>query len=129
MIQQESRLKVTDNSGAREILVIQVLGGTSRKYGGVGDVVVASVLFVLLLCAPKKSLGATMVATSVLKIMQPFYWMLKQPIRLGHGSLVRWLESYGIRGTVELCRWPRKFYRVIFQWLVRALFETIMNIA
>ncbi len=43
MIQQESRLKVTDNSGAREILVIQVLGGTSRKYGGVGDVVVASV--------------------------------------------------------------------------------------
>jgi large subunit ribosomal protein L14 len=43
MIQQESRLKVTDNSGAREVLVIQVLGGTSRKYGGVGDVVVATV--------------------------------------------------------------------------------------
>ena len=43
MIQQESRLKVTDNSGAREVLVIQVLGGTSRKYGSVGDVVVATV--------------------------------------------------------------------------------------
>ena len=43
MVQKESRLKVTDNSGAREVLVIQVLGGTSRKYGSVGDVVVATV--------------------------------------------------------------------------------------
>ncbi len=43
MIQQESRLNVADNSGAREILVIQVVGGTGRKYGGVGDVVVATV--------------------------------------------------------------------------------------
>ncbi len=43
MIQQESRLNVTDNSGAREILVIQVTGGTGRKYGGIGDVVVATV--------------------------------------------------------------------------------------
>ncbi len=43
MIQQESRLNVTDNSGAREVLVIQVTGGTGRKYGGIGDVVVATV--------------------------------------------------------------------------------------
>lgn len=43
MIQQESRLKVTDNSGAREILCIRVLGGTGRRYAGVGDVIVASV--------------------------------------------------------------------------------------
>ncbi len=43
MIQQESRLNVTDNSGAREILVIQVIGGTGRKYGGVGDVVIGTV--------------------------------------------------------------------------------------
>ncbi len=43
MIQQESRLKVADNTGAREILVIQVVGGTGRKYGGVGDVVIATV--------------------------------------------------------------------------------------
>ncbi|HSL94074.1 MAG TPA: 50S ribosomal protein L14 [Bacillota bacterium] len=43
MIQQESRLKVADNTGAREILVIQVLGGSSRRYGQVGDVVVATV--------------------------------------------------------------------------------------
>lgn len=43
MIQQESRLKVADNSGARELLVIQVLGGSRRFYGHVGDVVVATV--------------------------------------------------------------------------------------
>ena len=43
MIQHESRLKVADNSGARELLVIHVLGGSTRKYGSIGDVVVASV--------------------------------------------------------------------------------------
>jgi large subunit ribosomal protein L14 len=43
MIQQESRLKVADNTGARELLVIHVMGGSTRKYGRVGDVVVATV--------------------------------------------------------------------------------------
>ena len=43
MIQQESRLKVADNSGARELQVIRVLGGTRRRYAGVGDTVVASI--------------------------------------------------------------------------------------
>jgi large subunit ribosomal protein L14 len=43
MIQQESRLKVADNTGARELLVIQVLGGSRRRDGAIGDVVVATV--------------------------------------------------------------------------------------
>ena len=43
MIQQESRLKVADNSGAKEILVIKVLGGSRRRYASIGDVVVATV--------------------------------------------------------------------------------------
>lgn len=43
MIQQESRIKVADNTGARELLVIHVLGGSTRNYGYVGDVVVATV--------------------------------------------------------------------------------------
>ena len=43
MIQQESRLKVADNSGAKEILCIRVLGGTRRRYARVGDIIVASV--------------------------------------------------------------------------------------
>lgn len=43
MIQQESRLKVADNTGARELLVIRVLGGSTRRYGAIGDVVIATV--------------------------------------------------------------------------------------
>jgi large subunit ribosomal protein L14 len=43
MIQHESRLKVADNTGARELLVIHVLGGSKRRYGSIGDIVVATV--------------------------------------------------------------------------------------
>lgn len=43
MIQQETRLKVADNSGARELLCIRVLGGSKRRYASVGDMIVASV--------------------------------------------------------------------------------------
>ncbi|MFC2029757.1 50S ribosomal protein L14 [Chloroflexota bacterium] len=43
MIQQESRLKVADNTGGKEILCIRVLGGSKRRYGGVGDEIVATI--------------------------------------------------------------------------------------
>jgi len=43
VIQQESRLKVADNTGAKEILCIRVLGGPSRRYAGIGDIIVATV--------------------------------------------------------------------------------------
>jgi large subunit ribosomal protein L14 len=43
MIQQQSILKVADNSGAKEIMCIRVLGGSKRKYGNIGDIIVASV--------------------------------------------------------------------------------------
>ncbi len=43
MIQQESRLTVADNTGGRELLVIRVLGGSKRRYGGVGDIVVGTI--------------------------------------------------------------------------------------
>lgn len=43
MVQQESRLKVADNTGARELLVIRVLGGSKKKYGNIGDIVVGTV--------------------------------------------------------------------------------------
>ena len=44
MIQQESRLRVADNTGAKEILCIRVLGGSGRRYAGIGDVIVAAVI-------------------------------------------------------------------------------------
>ena len=43
MIQQQTRLRVADNSGAREIMCIRVLGGSGRRYAGVGDVIIAAV--------------------------------------------------------------------------------------
>jgi large subunit ribosomal protein L14 len=43
MIQTESRLRVADNSGAKEVLVIRVLGGSKRKYGNIGDIIVCAV--------------------------------------------------------------------------------------
>jgi large subunit ribosomal protein L14 len=43
VIQQESRLKVADNTGAKEILCIRVLGGSGRRYAGIGDIIVATV--------------------------------------------------------------------------------------
>ena len=43
MIQQESRLRVADNSGAKEVLCIRVLGGSSRRYAGIGDIIVGTV--------------------------------------------------------------------------------------
>lgn len=43
MIQTESRLRVADNSGAKEVLVIRVLGGSGKKYGNIGDIVVCTV--------------------------------------------------------------------------------------
>lgn len=43
MIQQQSRIKITDNTGARELLVIRVMGGSTRRYGSIGDIVVGAV--------------------------------------------------------------------------------------
>ena len=55
MIQQESRVKIADNSGAREVLVIHVLGGSRRRYARVGDVVVGTVKIATPNSAVKKS--------------------------------------------------------------------------
>ncbi len=62
MIQQESRVAVADNTGARELLVIRVLGGSRRKYGGVGDVIVATVKD----AAPQGSVKKSMVVKAVM---------------------------------------------------------------
>lgn len=55
MIQQESRLKVADNSGAKEVLCIRVLGGTGKRYATVGDIIVVAVKTALLLAKLKKA--------------------------------------------------------------------------
>ena len=57
MIQQESRLTVADNSGARELLCIRVKGGSHRRYGSIGDVITATPLFYYLYVVYKFNLG------------------------------------------------------------------------
>ena len=62
MVQQESRLKVADNTGAREVLVIRVLGGTRRRYARVGDTVVVTVK----VATPNSSVGKSQVVRAVI---------------------------------------------------------------
>lgn len=82
MIQQESRLKVADNSGAREVLCIRVLGGTRRRYASVGDIIVVSVKSVVPSSDVKK--GAVSKAVVV---------RTKKEIRRQDGSYIRFDDN------------------------------------
>ena len=66
MIQQESRLVVTDNSGARECLCIRVLGGTRRRYASVGDVIVVAIKNVIPSSDIKKGAVTKAIIVSIL---------------------------------------------------------------
>lgn len=82
MIQQESRLKVADNSGAREVLCIRVLGGTGRRYASVGDKIVVSVKSAMPSGAVKK--GAVSKAVVV---------RTKKEVRRADGSYIRFDDN------------------------------------
>lgn len=85
MIQQESRLKVADNSGAREILVIQVVGGTRRRYGGIGDIVVGTV---------KKAVPNSNVKKS--SIVKAVIVRTKKEVRREDGSYIRFDDNAAV---------------------------------
>lgn len=85
MIQQESRLVVADNTGAREILVIHVMGGSRRKYGGVGDVVVATVK----VAAPQGSVKKSEIVKAVIV-------RTKHPWRRKDGSTIRFDDNAAV---------------------------------
>jgi large subunit ribosomal protein L14 len=82
MVQQESRLKVADNSGAREVLCIRVLGGSGRRYASVGDKIVVSVKDALPGSGIKK--GAVSKAVVV---------RVKKEVRRPDGSYIRFDEN------------------------------------
>ena len=85
MIQQETRLKVADNSGAREILCIRVLGGTRRRYAGVGDIIVASVKE----AQPNGNVKAGDVVRAVVV-------RTAQPVQRPDGSVIRFDENAAV---------------------------------
>ena len=85
MIQQESYLKVADNTGAKEIHCIRVLGGSKRKYGNIGDVIVASVR--------KATPGGTVKKGDVVKAV---IVRTKRGIRREDGTYVRFDENAAV---------------------------------
>ena len=85
MIQQESYLKVADNTGAKEIHTIRVLGGSKRKYGNIGDVIVASVR--------KATPGGTVKKGDVVKAV---IVRTKRGVRREDGSYVRFDENAAV---------------------------------
>ena len=85
MIQQESRLKVADNSGAREILCIRVLGGSKRRYATVGDLIVATV-------KEAQPNGAVMAGDVVRAVVV----RTTQPVQRADGSVIRFDENAAV---------------------------------
>ena len=85
MIQEESYLKVADNTGAKEIHTIRVLGGSKRKYGNIGDVIVASVR--------KAAPGGTVKKGEVVKAV---IVRSKRGVRREDGSYVRFDENAAV---------------------------------
>ena len=85
MIQQESFLKVADNTGAKEIKCIRVLGGSKRKYGSIGDVIVASVR--------KSAPGGTVKKGEVVKAV---IVRCAKAVRRADGTYVRFDENAAV---------------------------------
>ena len=82
MVQQESRLKVADNTGAKEVLTIRILGGTKRRYASVGDKIVVSIKDT----APNGSVKKGAVSTAVVV-------RTKKEVRRADGSYIRFDDN------------------------------------
>ncbi len=85
MIQQYSRLKVADNSGARQLMCIQVIGGSRRRYGTVGDIIVASVKAATPMGGVKKG-----------EVVRAVVVRAAQPYRRSDGSYIRFDENAAV---------------------------------
>ena len=94
MIQQETRLRVADNSGAREVLVIKVLGGSRRRYAAIGDVIVATVKDALPGAAVKKG-----------EVVRCVIVRTKKERRRPDGSYIRFDENAAV--LINDARQPR----------------------
>ena len=85
MLQQQSLMKVADNTGAKELMCIRVLGGTGRRYAGVGDVVI---------CAVKKATPGGVVKKG--EVVRAVVVRTVQPTRRADGSYVRFDENAAV---------------------------------
>lgn len=85
MIQKESRLKVADNTGAKELLTIQVKGGSIRRYGSIGDIIVCTVKSAAPTGTVKKG-----------DIVRAVIVRTKRPVRRSDGSYIRFDENAAV---------------------------------
>ena len=85
MVQTESRLKVADNTGAKELLVIRALGGSTRRYAGVGDIIV---------CAVKDAATGGMVKKG--DVVKAVVVRTKKSIRRKDGSYIRFDDNAAV---------------------------------
>jgi hypothetical protein len=112
MIQQESRLKVADNTGAKEILCIRVLGGSGRRYAGIGDVIVATVKDAI----PGGNVKKGEVVKAVVVRMARTSASTRTPpsssramaTRAARASSAPWAASCATRSTCESFPWHRR---------------------
>ncbi|MEE8337317.1 MAG: 50S ribosomal protein L14 [Dehalococcoidia bacterium] len=116
MIQQESRVKVADNSGAREVLCIRVLGGTGRRYARVGDTIVATVKEAIPNSPVRKG---EVVRAVIVRTAKPFQRADGSSIRFDENAAVILADDEGnprgtrIFGPVARELRERRFMRII----------------
>ncbi len=96
MIQNQSRLRVADNSGARQVMCIKVVGGSRRRYGSVGDVIVASVKHAAPGGGVKKG---DIVRAVVVRVAQPYRRSDGSYIRFDDNAAVILSEAQNPQGT------------------------------
>ena len=118
MIQQESRLKVADNSGAKEVLCIRVLGGTARRYASVGDKIVVSVKSAMPSGTVKK--GAVSKAVVV---------RTKKEVRRADGSYIRFDDNSCVLLNAQDERRATRIFGPVARELREKQFMKIVSLA
>jgi large subunit ribosomal protein L14 len=118
MIQQESRMKVADNSGAREVLTIKVLGGTGRKYASVGDIVTVTV---------KAATPGGMVKKG--DVLQAVIVRTKKALRRKDGSYIRFDDNAAVLVKEDKSPMGTRIFGPVARELREAGFMKIVSLA
>ena len=118
MVQQETRLKVADNTGAKELLVIRVKGGSTRRYAGIGDIVVCSV--------KEATPGGVVKKGDVVKAVVV---RTVKEIRRKDGSYIRFDENAGVIIKDDLTPTGTRIFGPVARELREKMFMKIVSLA
>jgi len=118
MLQQESRMNVADNTGAKELLVIRVLGGSTRRYAAVGDICVCSV--------KEATPGGVVKKGDVVKAVVV---RTKRPVRRKDGSYIRFDENAGVIIRDDLNPTGTRIFGPVARELREKKFMRILSLA